>query len=161
MTADVYLRNILHREQVDKSIFAPPRTALVSLEPLIREWANPYFVSLEASGSFAKGTGNSSSTDVDAFVSLSSTTPIALKEIHSRLAAFLEGKGYSVRRQNVSVGINVNGLQVDVVPGVRQDQYGNDHSLYRRKADTWTKTNVAKHISHVTNSSRTEEIRIL
>ncbi len=161
MTADEYLRKLLRREQVDTGLYAPARSALTTLEPLMREWAGQYFVSMDASGSFAKGTGNSSGTDVDAFVSLTSTTPNPLKEIYTRLAAFLEERGYPARRQNVSIGTSINGTQVDVVPGVRQDQWGNDHSLYRRKADSWTKTNVAKHISHVKGSNRIDEIRIL
>jgi hypothetical protein len=61
----------------------------------------------------------------------------------------------------VSIGIRVNGHDVDMVPAKRQDNYSNDHSLYRRRADTWTKTNVASHINLVSASRRTQEIRIL
>ena len=56
-------------------------------------------------------------------------------------------KGYSPRRQNVSINIRVNGYSVDLVPAKRQGAYGDDHSLYRRKADTWTKTNVTMHVN--------------
>jgi hypothetical protein len=52
--------------------------------------------------------------------------------------------------------------QVDrLVPGKRQGSYGNDHSLYRRKADTWTKTNVVTHINYVILNGRLAESRIL
>jgi hypothetical protein len=44
------------------------------------------------------------------------------------------------------------------VPGKRQDQYGNDHSLYKRKQNSWTKTNIDTHISIVKNSGRIIEI---
>lgn len=44
------------------------------------------------------------------------------------------------------------------MPAKRQGQYGNDHSLYRSKADTWTKTNIDTHISRVNNSGRRNEI---
>jgi hypothetical protein len=47
------------------------------------------------------------------------------------------------------------------VPAKRQDGYSQNHSLYRRKADTWTKTNVTTHIRHVSNSGRTQEARII
>ncbi len=36
-----------------------------------------------------------------------------------------------------------------------------DHSIYRRKADSWTKTNINKHIQLVKNSRRISEIRLM
>lgn len=39
--------------------------------------------------------------------------------------------------------------------------FGDDHSLYRRRADTWTKTNVVTHISHVIRGDRLSETRII
>jgi hypothetical protein len=55
----------------------------------------------------------------------------------------------------------VNGYSVDLVPGKRQGSYGDDHSLYRRKRDTWIKTNVATHIRHVVLAGRQRESRII
>lgn len=70
-------------------------------------------------------------------------------------------RGFAPKRQNVSINVRVNGYSVDLVPGRRQNAYSNDHSLYRRKADTWTKTNVIAHINQVAGSGCTNEIRIL
>jgi hypothetical protein len=53
------------------------------------------------------------------------------------------------------------GYSVDLVPGKRQNSYGNDHSLYRRRADTWTKTNVVTHINRVILNGRLAESRII
>lgn len=47
---------------------------------------------------------------------------------------------------------------VDLVPAKRQGQYGNDHSLYKRKTDSWTKTNIDTHIHKIKNSGRITEI---
>lgn len=69
--------------------------------------------------------------------------------------------GHKTRRQNVSINITVDGQSVDLVPAKRQNLMLADHSLYRRKADSWTKTNVAAHALQVSESGRTEEIRIL
>src|SRR5438445_278154 len=65
----------------------------------------------------------------------------------------MKEKGYAPTRQNVSINVRVNSYSVDLVPGKRQNSYGDDHSLYRRKADTWTKTNVVTHINHVTRAA--------
>jgi hypothetical protein len=113
------------------------------------------------SGSFAKGTANNSGTDMDIFVSLSPDTSETLKEIYNKLHVCLSKKGFKPRRQNVSLGIKIDKFDVDVVPAKRQDNFSQDHSLYRSKADTWTKTNVARHIEIVSGCGFKDEIRIL
>lgn len=161
MTGDEYLRNILAREQVNTSAQSPVRGVQTVLTPVIQNWAGSQLSGISPSGSFAKGTANRSGTDIDMFVSLSSTTTNTLKEIYDSLAEALRKAGYSPRRQNVSLGIQVGGYDVDVVPAKRQGSTGNDHSLYKRRVDSWTKTNVAQHIALVSSSGRTEEIRII
>lgn len=159
MTADEYLRRILERENVDTSLLSPARGVRTQLEPIIREWAGDKLLSVSPSGSFAKGTAIKTGTDIDLFISLSMQTSETLKEIYGKLAGRMTEKGYAPKRQNVSVNVRAGGYSVDLVPGKRQDGYSDDHSLYRRRADTWTKTNVAKHISYVSQSGRTNEIR--
>ena len=75
------------------------------------------------SGSFAKGTANRSGTDIDLFISLSQNTPETLKQIYDKLFSRMTEKGYSPKRQNVSINVKVNGYDVDLVPARRQDGY--------------------------------------
>jgi hypothetical protein len=132
-----------------------------SVEPLIRSWANVYFRRISPSGSFAKGTANRSGTDIDLFISLSDQTPDSLKDIYESLFDLMQRNGYRPKRQNVSINVNINGHDVDLVPGRLQGPTTTDHSLFRRRADTWTKTNIDKHISVVRASGCTDEIRVL
>lgn len=161
MTVDAYLQGILTREAVDTGPYSPVRGVQATLAPIIREWAGSMLLSMNPSGSFAKGTANKSGTDIDLFISLSENTPGTLKEIYEKLFGRMQEKGFSPTRQNVSIHVKVNGYDVDLVPAKRQQSYGDDHSLYRRKADTWTKTNVTTHITHVVNGGRLQESRIL
>ena len=161
MSADEYLQNILQREAVDTGPLSPVRNVQTQIQPIIRDWAGDKLVSISPSGSFAKGTANKSGTDIDLFVSLSQETTETLKEIYNKLFNRMAEKGYSPSRQNVSINIKVNGYSVDLVPAKRQDSYSADHSLYRRKADTWTKTNVTTHINTVIQGGRTRETRIV
>jgi hypothetical protein len=161
MSADDYLKSILLREAVDTGPYSPVRDVQTRLEPVIREWAGSLLSSVNPSGSFVKGTANRSGTDIDLFISLSDRTNDTLKEIYERLYSHVRNKGYNPKRRNVSINVRVNGYDVDLVPAKRQDSYSNDHSLYRRKADTWTKTNVAKHINYVRQGGRIDETRIL
>ena len=161
MSADACLQAILSREAVDTGPYSPVRGVQTTLQPIIQEWAGAQLSDVSPSGSFAKGTANRSGTDIDLFISLSQNTPDTLKEIYDKLFGRMTEKGYSPKRQNVSINVKVNGYDVDLVPARRQDGYSQDHSLFRRKADTWTKTNVATHIRYVSQSGRTQEARVL
>jgi len=161
MTPDEYLQAILTREAVDTGPFSPVRGVQAVLYPIIQRWAGNRLLSVHPSGSFMKSTANMSGTDIDLFISLSEQTTETLKEIYDKLFNTMNANGYTPTRQNVSINVRANGYSVDLVPGKRQNSYGDDHSLYRRKADTWTKTNVVTHISHVTRAGRLKESRII
>jgi hypothetical protein len=161
MSADIYLQNILTREAVDTGIFSPIRGVLGVMQPIIVGWAGNKLLGVTPSGSFAKGTANLTGTDIDLFISLSEETTETLKELYGLLFNKMTAMGYTPRRQNVSINVTVNGYRVDLVPAKRQNMWSTDHSLYRRKADTWTKTNVATHINHVGSSNYRGEMRIM
>lgn len=160
VTADEYLWNLLIREAVDTGLSSPVRAVQSTLMPTLQQWAGPWLASVQPSGSFAKGTANRSGTDIDLFISLKSDTPDSLKEIYAKLARKLTEVGYSPRQQNVSLNIKVGSYSVDLVPGRKQDDTGTDHSLFRRRADTWTKTNVDTHIATVRAGGRQGETRL-
>jgi hypothetical protein len=161
MSADTYLQNILAREAVDTSATSPVRGVQETLQPMLNEWAGAQLRAVHPSGSFAKGTANRSGTDIDLFVSLNSDTTNTLKEIYTMLFTRLKEQGYTPKQQNVSINIRVGGYDVDLVPAKHQGGNSEDHSLYRRRAHTWTQTNVIKHIAAVTSGGRISESRIL
>ncbi len=161
MEENEYLRQILAREAVDTSAYSPVRNVQSQLMGIIREWAGTTLRSVAPSGSFAKGSAIHSGTDIDLFISLHEYTTTSLEDIYYSLNTALKKAGYSPKLQNVSLNIRVSGYSVDLVPARRQQGYGEDHSLYRRKADSWTKTNVDTHISLVANCGRREEVRLI
>jgi hypothetical protein len=161
ISADSYLAALLQREAVDTGLFSPVRSVLTTLQPIIQQWAGNSLAGVTPSGSFAKGTGNRSGTDIDLFVSLVPDTTETLKQIYESLFTRMTQAGYTPKRQNVSINVRVGGYDVDLVPAKRQGYLGDDHSLFRRKADTWTKTNVTMHINHVRQAGRINESRIL
>lgn len=162
---DFYLFRIVEQYKLDS---VPDFSTYFNIEfPLkkhINNWAllnGLTLCQIKISGSRAKGTAISLSSDFDLFISLSSKTTNTLRNVYDSLYDYFLIRGYQVRKQNVSIGIIFNGMKVDLVPGVRHSQYGNDHSLYRSKQKTWTQTNIDTHISHVKNSIRLHEIRAL
>jgi hypothetical protein len=161
MTADAYLQTILAREAVNTSLTSPVRGVQAILQPILNAWAGTQLRNVHPSGSFAKGTANRSGTDIDLFISLKSDTTNTLKEIYTSLFDTVKAKGYAPKQQSVSINIRVGSFDVDLVPAKHQGGISDDHSLYRRRADTWTQTNVVKHIATITNAGRIPESRIL
>lgn len=161
MTADQYLTSVLNKYAVDLTTGSPAVKAANQVLPHVYNWGGSHIVDIKPSGSFAKGTAVHGGCDIDLFISLSSTVSNSLGDIYFGLLAHVKQSGFVARQQNVSIGVDVGGFHVDLVPGRRQSQYGGDHSLYRSQASTWTKTNVDVHIRHVAGSSRQDEIRVL
>ena len=158
---DERLWGILQREAVDTGMESPVRGVQGLLRPLLARWAGRSLVDIFPSGSFAKGTANRSSTDIDLFLSLHWNTEGTLREIYEGLERVLREGGFAVRRQNVSLRVKVNGFAVDLVPGKRQSPISEDHSLYLRRRDSWIKTNVKKHVRWVEGTGRRAEMRLM
>lgn len=158
---DDYIRRVLAKHAVAQGPGSPAETTGQAMYPWIANWAGTCLAEVRFSGSYAKGTGVSGTTDVDLFISLKSDTSGTLSEIYWNLYRTAHSAGLAPRAQNVSVGVTFQGLSVDLVPGRIQSGYTHWHSLYRRRTDSWTQTNVAKHIEIVGGSGRTEEIRAL
>lgn len=158
MTANEYLINVVNKYKLH-GIDQYTKTSLIyPIENVINKWGGDNIVEIKLSGSRAKGTAISLASDLDLFISLTSSLDMTLRDIYNSLYNYFNKNGYSVRKQNVSIGLDFKGYKIDLVPAKRESQYGNDHSLYRRKADTWTKTNIDAHISQVRNSGRINEI---
>jgi tRNA nucleotidyltransferase (CCA-adding enzyme) len=128
MTADAYLQNILVREAVDASSTSPVRGVQANLQPILNQWAGMQLRAVHPSGSFAKGTANSSGTDIDLFVSLKSDTTSSLKDIYSSLFNIMKAKGYSPKQQDVAINLRVGTYDVDLVPAKHQGGNSDDHS---------------------------------
>lgn len=158
MSAEQYLRGILSRESVNNSI---PFLLDSRIRPLMQHWANRFLADFIPSGSFAKGTANKSGTDIDFLISISPNCNNSLSDIYNSLYSCLAGAGLRPKKQNVSLNINIDGYSVDLVPAKQQDYGSSDHSLWRHKANTWTKTNIAKHVQYVRSANMSDKIRLI
>ena len=134
------------------------------LKKNLRDWAGDCLIGILDSGSRAKRTAISMASDVDYLVSLNSTCNEnngGLKGIYDSLHQVLKQKYGVVRQQNVSFRIDLNGLEVDITPARKHSGNTNDHWLYVSKKTTWRQTNIQKHITDISGSNRTNEIKLL
>jgi len=159
MTGDQYVESVLAKYSVPRGPASPSERLGSTVDASVRAWAGQQLNKLEYSGSYAKATGVHGTSDVDLFISLKADTTNTLKELYNSLYSLAHKQGWTPRMQNVSVGVTVHGTRGDLVPGKVQAGFQNYHSLYLRKRDSWTQTNVALHVDTVRNSGRLREIR--
>lgn len=162
MTPDEYVQTVVARYGINIQNGSPVILAAQSIYPILSEWAGTQLGEIKFSGSHAKGTAIAGKADTDLFISLKSDTTNTLKEIYFLLDQRMRSKGYQTRLQNVSIRVTHQGVEVDLVPGVRLPGNTSDHWLYIRKPERErTKTNIDNHINIVRNSGRTGEIKAL
>lgn len=160
--------------------------SITALKNNLKNWAHTCFIEIVESGSRAKGTAIKLASDLDLMVSLTSNCNEnngGLKGIYESLYTELNnlyGKSNNqsttvvisllsnsytteglVKKQNVSIRINLDGFEVDVTPARKHSGNTNDHSLYVSKFDTWKKTNIQQHIRDVLFSERLSEIKLV
>ena len=151
-------------------------TNISALADDIREWAMGCIVNnnLILSGSKAKGTAISLSSDYDVFVPLVVGTVIGenndttLEDLYNNLYNFFKEKQYNVKKQNVSIKVilsnGISQLKVDVTPGRKEDSpynYNNYWLYCNRGEKNRVKTNIKVHIDKVKESKRINEIKLL
>lgn len=161
VTPDQHLRAVLARHSVDTGPNSAVRGVQATLLPVITRWGGRFVLDVKTSGSFAKGTAVRGGTDIDLFISLSSSLQTPLKQVYDTLHSTVTVAGYVARRQNVSIGLAVGQWKVDLTPGRRQDQFGNYHSLWSNKTGSWLQTNITEHCRVVSGSGRLDEIRLI
>lgn len=162
MSSNEYLTQILNKYSArDLALYS---SDISNLKSLLKSWASSCYLDILDSGSRAKGTAISLSSDVDYLVSLSSCcneNSGGLASIYNSLYRKLTSNYPNVRKQNVSFRINIRGLEVDVTPGRKYSGNSNYHSLYVSKKNTWQQTNIQTHINDVSQSGRLNEIKLL
>lgn len=156
---DTYVRDVvaLHTPYLAYTV----QEKINELTPHIHAWANGHIYEIKTAGSLAKGTAITGTSDMDIFISLhpSVSEYNTLENVYNTLRNRFHSSGHSPREQNVSLGINHTGLKIDVVAGVKHHVLGQDHSIWKRKASTWTKTNIDAHVTHVIASGRVADIK--
>ena len=158
MNANRYVDGILRKYEVNRGPGTAVYEAGERLRGLIQSWYSTRLVTVHNTGSFAKGTSIRGGTDLDLFISLKPRSGKSLKSMFEGLHKKALKEGLTPRRQNVSIGVQVNGVKVDLVPA-RKHSGKSDHSLYLNRQGSWTKTNVSKHIKLVRRSGKGATIR--
>ena len=159
MTGDEYILSILKKYEVPQGPESAAEQAASRIAPKIQRWAGEWLAALSYSGSYAKQTAVHGVTDADLFISLKPDMPGSLKKIYDELFTLATLHGWQPRRKNVSIGVTINGMDLDLIPGRRQAGYENYHDLYWLKSDSVRHTDVKLHADTVAGSPHRREIQ--
>ena len=161
MTGDEYILSILKKYEVPRGPESAAEKAASRIAPKIQRWAGEWLAALSYSGSYVKQTAVHGITDVDLFISLKPEMPGNLKKIYDELFTLAALHGWNPRRQNVSIGVSINGMDLDLIPGRAQPGFENYHDLYWLKTDSLRHTDVNFHVETVAKSHRHREIQAI
>ncbi len=181
MSGDEYLRDLLSKKANSSTYSQSEEQAYSAVCSWINEWKqginNEYGLNIQIemkkSGSRAKGTSLKGKSDIDIFVSITDTgNQNSTEAYYNNLYTFIKDKkrNNDIRKQNVSIGLNYAGVDIDITPAKRLNNVSyrsgytdyNDHNMWSRKANDGQgglmKTNIQKHIDLVRNSGLQNEI---
>ena len=161
MTGDEYILSILKKYEVSRGPESAAEQAASRIAPKVQRWAGDWLADLSYSGSYAKQTAVHGVTEADLFIALKPEMPGTLKKIYDELFTLATLHGWKPRRQDVSIGISVNGMNLDLIPGRAQSGYENYYDLYWLKSDALRQTNVHLHVDTVAKSHRLREIQAI
>lgn len=175
MTGNEYLNNVLKKYDKNYNYNTNEENVFNSLKKTIQQWFdkthplssyswnlyNRPTLEVQKSGSRAKGTAIKGSSDMDMFLSITDReNEDRIKDYYEDIYDFLKERGFQVRKQNVSIGLQYCGFSIDIVPAKKSNQQSykndiqafNDHWLWSNKLQKRTKTNIQRHIDLVKNN---------
>ena len=164
MTNHEYLQSILKDEKIDHTVEETKKTRAEVKDFLIKHYEkekNPTYV---YTGSIAKNTAIRIKYDIDIGLQFNNEDFETLEDMFDDVKITLEkeyGKA-NVREQNVSIRIQKNGHDIDIVPGRRIENNKNDVYLHiERENDTRIKSNLHIHVNEIEKFAETETIKLL
>lgn len=169
-----YVNKIIEKYNKNGQLTRNEKTAYSNLSQTLNNWFNRTYnrysyypkMSIQQSGSRAKGTAIKGKSDMDMFLSIEDpNNEKTLQTYYDEVYVFLKDEGYTVRKQNVSIGLKYYGCDIDVVPAKKVNSQSyiryNDHYLWSNKHKCRMLTNIQKHIDMVRNSGVQKEIMLL
>ncbi len=166
--SDYYLYELIKRKHTN-GYNVNEQKAFDAISSRINVWAqiNNIDITIKKSGSKEKGDSVKGKSDVDMFVSIDDFNNFSsVEKYRLSLYEFLSKIYSNIRNQDVSIGINYDGIDVDITPGkiIKNNLYYTlckDHYIYSLDDNRNIKTNIDKQINVICNSNCTNEIILL
>lgn len=164
MTNHEYLKSILDEEKIDHTVEETKTTRKEVKDFLIEYYKKDKTIDYIFAGSIAKGTAIKSKYDIDIGIGFNNEDFSTLKEMYDDVKKILEieyGKA-NTREQNVSIRVEKNGHEIDIVPCRKIDNDDTKVNLYLNREDSNSlQSNLHIHVDEIKSFSELEIIKLL
>lgn len=164
MTNHDYLKTVLDEEKIDHTVEETKTTRAEIKDFLIKHYQDSKTISHKYAGSIAKGTAVNCGYDIDIGILFNNEDFKTLKDMFDDVKKTLEneyGKA-NTREQNVSIRVELNNHEIDVVPGQRISNNETNINLYINRDDNnRLKSNLHTHVDEIKNFEELETIKLL
>ncbi|HYL65490.1 MAG TPA: hypothetical protein VET47_00030 [Candidatus Limnocylindrales bacterium] len=160
VNVDEYLKKVLIKYRAPTGMPSRGYQASQQIYPIIQSWAGDTLLGAYSAGSFAKASSIRNSTDIDLLISLDPKTKGTPEEIYERLFRFVNSRGFHPTKKNISIGLKINDLSIDLIPAKKRDQSTDLHIIWKNLERTVVQTNVQYHNDFVRYSGRIDEIKL-
>jgi hypothetical protein len=157
-----YLLDIIHRHQPKKLKGQSAR--IIKLESELQTWAADCFMGIRDSGSHARGTATSVSSNVKLLLLLSNAchrNAGGIRSSYESLHGYLIERYRDVKKHRVSLRLRLNGMDIDITPA--RMQLGDDdlHTLYQPDGEKILETSVLQHAGDALAAARAAETKLI
>ncbi len=165
MTNHEYLKSLLDSEKIDHTVEETKTTRKEIKDFLVTHYTNtnknPDYV---YSGSIAKNTAIKSKYDIDIGLLFENNDFDSLEDMFKDVLKILNNNygTANTREQNVSIRVQLNGHDIDIVPCKKIDNDKNDVYLYiNRDENNRIKSNIHNHVETIKNMGELEIVKLL
>ncbi|MCE3294914.1 MAG: hypothetical protein K0R65_628 [Crocinitomicaceae bacterium] len=159
MKNENYLQELLHRYHVEKILLKDGR--LDEIKRIVRSWAGNRINTMMLTGSNEKETAIKGQSHGDLLISMKPNTGITLHNLVDSLECEVIKHGFRANKNRSSFSVEVNGLEIGLMPGIFQRGTLNYHEILLPEKRELKKTNIKLHVNTVLESKRQNEIRLL
>ena len=159
MKNENYLKDLLERYRLEKIALKDER--LVEIRRIVRSWAGNRMNKMLLTGSNEKETAIKGETNGDLLISFKAGSTIPLPGLVDSLECEMIKHGFKAHKHTSSISVEVNGLEIGLMPGIFQRGTLNYHEILLSSKRELKKTNINLHVNNVLDSKRQQEIRLL
>ena len=161
VSASEYLRDILHREAVERG----PASALARIDgkiaALCQAWGSRHIMDVTPGGGFEKSMANRSGISLDYVVWIHAQSERRIPEVYESMFLAFQRLGLAPIRRDVTLALNVGNVVVDLLPAKRLSMISDIHEIYSARRAAAITTNLHQHVLDSHDAGRQEEVRIL
>ena len=157
-----YLLDIIARHQPKQLKGQSAR--IIRLESELQSWAQDCFMGIHESGSHARGTATSVSSNVKLLLLLSNTchrNAGGIRSCYESLHGYLIERYRDVKKHRVSLRLRLNGMDIDITPARMKMGEPDLHTLYQPEDGKILETSILQHTDDAQVAARAAETKLL